>query len=182
MAGMILVTGGCRSGKSGYAQKIAESAPGVKTYIATCPCLDDEMAERIRKHKEMRKSRWVTIEETLDLAGALSAAHKSPVILVDCLTLWVNNLLYQAEILKKDFTEADMIWQCQKVFDACASISGRVIFVTSEVGMGIVPADSLSRRFRDLAGRCNQIMAEKADSVIAMISGIPLTLKGDIRI
>jgi adenosylcobinamide kinase / adenosylcobinamide-phosphate guanylyltransferase len=182
MAEMILVTGGCRSGKSGYAQKIAESVPGLKTYIATCPCLDDEMAERIRKHKEMRKSCWVTIEETIDLAGALSVAHECPMILVDCLTLWVNNLLYHAETLKEDFTEADMIRQCRKILDACSPISGRVIFVTNEVGMGIVPADFLSRRFRDLAGRCNQIMAEKADSVIAMISGIPLTLKGDIRI
>jgi len=180
MAEIILITGGCRSGKSSYAQKIAESVPGPKTYIATCPCLDEEMAERIRKHKEARNASWLTVEETLDLAGALSLSAASPVILVDCLTLWINNLLYEAEVQGGEFREEDMIRQCRRVLDACLTISGKVIFVTNETGMGIVPADPLTRRFRDIAGRCNQSIAEKADSVVVMISGIPLTLKGDI--
>jgi len=180
MAEIILITGGCRSGKSIYAQKIAESFPGPKTYIATCPCLDEEMAERIRKHKEARNASWLTVEETLDLSGALSLSAASPVILVDCLTLWINNLLYDADVQGKEFHEEDMVRQCGKVLDSCSRISGKVIFVTNETGMGIVPADPLTRRFRDLAGRCNQNIAERADAVIVMISGIPLTLKGDI--
>jgi adenosylcobinamide kinase/adenosylcobinamide-phosphate guanylyltransferase len=182
MAEIIVITGGSRSGKSGYAQKIAESNPGLKTFIATCPCLDDEMAERIRKHKEMRSSQWVTIEETVDLAGAVRLAQKSPAILVDCLTLWVNNLLYQAEIEGKTLDEEGMIRHCRQVLDTCARVPGRVIFVTNEVGMGIVPGDAVSRRFRDLAGRCNQIMVANAASVIFMISGVPLVVKGEIRV
>jgi adenosylcobinamide kinase / adenosylcobinamide-phosphate guanylyltransferase len=180
MAEIILVTGGCRSGKSNYAQKIAESDPGTKTFIATCPCLDEEMAERIRKHKKARNSSWFTVEETLDLAGALSLSAASPVILVDCLTLWINNLLYDADVQGREFREEDMVRQCRKVLDSCSLISGKVIFVTNETGMGIVPADPLTRRFRDIAGRCNQSIAEKADSVVFMVSGIPLTVKGDI--
>jgi len=181
MAEIILVTGGCRSGKSSYAQKIAESVPGFKTYIATCPCLDEEMAERIRKHKEARNSSWITVEETLDLAGALSLSAASPAILVDCLTLWINNLLYEAQVQGRAFHEEDMVRHCRNVLDICLPISGKVIFVTNEIGMGIVPADPLSRRFRDLAGCCNRNIAERADTVIIMISGIPHIIKGDIK-
>jgi len=182
MAEIIIVTGGSRSGKSGYAQRIAESDPGLKIFIATCPCLDDEMAERIRKHKEMRSSQWTTIEETIDLAGAVRLAQTSQTILVDCLTLWVNNLLYRAETEGKTLDEEDMARHCRQVLASCSQVPGKVIFVTNEVGMGIVPGDAVSRRFRDLAGRCNQIMAANAASVIFMISGLPLTIKGEIGV
>jgi adenosylcobinamide kinase/adenosylcobinamide-phosphate guanylyltransferase len=183
MARIILITGGSRSGKSIYAQQIAESMAEDRTYIATCPVVDEEMEERILKHREARRTRnWQTIEETTDLAAALTGAKGSPVILIDCLTLWVNNLMYQAELQKKDIREEDIVDRCRDILDACDTIYGTVIFVTNEIGMGIVPDNALSRRYRDLAGRCNQVMAHRADAVVFMVSGLPLKMKGEIRI
>lgn len=180
MARIILVTGGSRSGKSAYAQRLAESLPGPRTYIATAPVLDEEMGERVKKHRQAREaSQWRTIEETVDLPGALEAAGESKAVLVDCLTLWVNNLLFEAGKRKEDLTEEAVAEKCRGVLDACAGLAGTVIFVTNEVGMGIVPDNPLSRRFRDLAGRCNQIMADRADAVAFLVSGQPLSLKGD---
>lgn len=182
MARIILITGGSRSGKSIYAQQIAESMAEDRTYIATCPVVDEEMEERIRKHREARRAgNWQTIEETTDLAAALTRAKESAVILIDCLTLWVNNLMYQAELQKKDIREEDIVERCRDILDACGAISGTVIFVTNEIGMGIVPDNAMSRRYRDLAGRCNQIMAGRADAVVFMVSGLPLNMKGEIR-
>jgi len=179
MARIIVVTGGSRSGKSAYAQKIAEGLPEPRVYIATAPVIDDEMKERVRKHREAReKSRWRTVEETLDLAGALRGVGDSGVLLVDCLTLWINNLIYETGEGNPMPTEESIAEKCGEVLEACAAMSGTVIFVTNEVGMGIVPGDPLTRRFRDLAGRCNQVMAEGADEVIFMVSGRPLPLKG----
>lgn len=180
MAKIILITGGSRSGKSINAQKIAESISGSRTYIATCPYLDEEMTERIRKHKEARASScWQTLEETTDLAGALQKTKESQVILVDCLTLWINNVLYEAEQRGESFHEEAIGAQCGEVLDVCARLPGTVIFVTNEVGMGIVPESPASRLYRDSVGRCNQIIAARADVVIFMISGIPLKIKGE---
>ncbi len=180
MARIILVTGGSRSGKSAYAQGLAEALGAPRVYIATAPVLDEEMKARVKKHREAREaSQWRTIEETLDLAGVLRAAKESRAVLVDCLTLWVNNLLFEAGKRKEDLTEEAVAEKCRAVLDACAGLAGTVIFVTNEVGMGIVPGHPLSRRFRDLAGRCNQIMADRADAVTFMVSGQPLQLKGD---
>lgn len=179
MAKLILITGGSRSGKSTHGQKIAENIGSFRTYIATCPVVDEEMDERIRKHKESRQvASWETIEETLWLADALKRAKESSVILVDCLTLWVNNLMYEAQKREERITEDDITRHCANLFEACKEIEGVVIFITNEVGMGIVPGDPSSRLFRDLAGRCNQIIANQADAVIFMISGIPLNIKG----
>ena len=183
MARIILITGGSRSGKSIYAQQIAESMAEGRTYIATCPVVDEEMKERIRKHREARRTgNWQTIEETTDLAAALTKAKGSAVILIDCLTLWVNNLMYQAEVQKQDIREEDIVDRCRDILDACDTIYGTVIFVTNEIGMGIVPDNALSRRYRDLAGRCNQVMAHRADAVVFMVSGLPLKMKGEIMI
>jgi len=180
MARIILITGGGRSGKSGYAQRIAESIPGDRTYIATCPVIDAEMEERIRKHKEGRRTgNWKTIEETTDLAAALTAAKESRAILIDCLTLWINNLMYEAAQCKEDISEEDITEKCGNVLEVCKMIPGTVIFVTNEVGMGIIPDNALSRRYRDLAGRCNQVMAGRADVVTFMVSGIPINIKGE---
>jgi adenosylcobinamide kinase/adenosylcobinamide-phosphate guanylyltransferase len=181
MARIILITGGSRSGKSMYAQCIAESIAGERTYIATCPIVDDEMAERIRKHRETRRTRnWQTIEETTDLSAALAGAGEKKVILVDCLTLWVNNLMHERELEKKEMEEEEIVARCGEILDACHDLSGTVIFVTNEVGMGIVPDNAMSRRYRDLAGRCNQVMARSADTVVLMISGLPLLIKGAV--
>ncbi|HOI75969.1 MAG TPA: bifunctional adenosylcobinamide kinase/adenosylcobinamide-phosphate guanylyltransferase [Syntrophales bacterium] len=194
MAEIILVTGGSRSGKSRYAQELAESMAGKRAFVATCPVVDEEMAERIRRHQRARGAGWITIEETVDLPGALRRAAGSGVVLVDCLTLWVNNLLYEETLrsAREDGTEGpagasgmsedEMEARSRDVLRACADIPGTVIFVTNEVGMGIVPENALSRRFRDLAGRCNQVIAGGADRVVLMVSGIAATIKGgDLR-
>jgi adenosylcobinamide kinase/adenosylcobinamide-phosphate guanylyltransferase len=179
MAKIILITGGGRSGKSMYAQRLAESLSGTRTYIATCPVIDKEMEDRIRKHKEARQSAsWQTIEEVTDLAGALQRSKGSGVILVDCLTLWINNLMFEAEQKKKYLDEEMISARCEDVLGVCHDLTGTVIFVTNEVGMGIVPENPSSRLFRDLAGRCNQGMADHADTVIFMVSGVPIYIKG----
>lgn len=178
MAEIILVTGGSRSGKSGYAQKIAETLPGPRAYIATCLVTDPEMAMRVEKHRESRKaSDWETIDEPADLAGALRWATVYRVILIDCLTLWVNNLFYEAEERGTVFTEEATAVRCREVIDACGAFPGMIIFVTNELGMGIIPDNETARRFRDCAGRCNQMLAEAAGTVTLVVSGIPLHLK-----
>ena len=163
-----------------YAQRIAESISGARTYIATCPVIDKEMEDRIRKHKEARQSAsWQTIEEVTDLAGALRRSKGSGVVIVDCLTLWINNLMYEAEQEKKYLDEEVIASRCEDVLGVCSELTGTVIFVTNEVGMGIVPENLSSRLFRDLAGRCNQRMANHADVFVFMISGLPLYIKGE---
>ncbi|MEK7374489.1 MAG: bifunctional adenosylcobinamide kinase/adenosylcobinamide-phosphate guanylyltransferase [Thermodesulfobacteriota bacterium] len=178
MAEIILITGGSRSGKSAYAQKMAEALPGPRAYLATSPVIDGEMAERVRKHREARlASDWETIEETVDLAGAIRRAGSCRVFLVDCLTLWVNNLLYEAEKRRNVFTEEAMAGRCGELIDACGAFPGTVIFVTNELGMGIIPDNEPARRFRDCAGRCNQLIAAAAVTVTLVVSGLPLFLK-----
>jgi adenosylcobinamide kinase/adenosylcobinamide-phosphate guanylyltransferase len=178
MAEIILITGGSRSGKSAFAQKTAEALPGPRTYIATCPAIDPETEERIRKHREARRGKgWETIEETVDLAGAVRRAGACRVLLVDCLTLWINNLLYEAEKRGEIFTEEAAVGRCRELVDCCGAFGGTVIFVTNELGMGIVPDNETARRFRDIAGRCNQEIAAAANTVTLVVSGIPLSLK-----
>lgn len=178
MARIIFITGGSRSGKSAHGQALAEFVAGPRVYIATCPVVDEEMAARIEKHRAQRQtSDWQTIEETIDLAVALRGTRESAVRLIDCLTLWINNLLYQAEGQARDLTEDEIARLCAELLAVCAELPGDVIFIANEVGMGIVPENPLSRRYRDLAGRCNQIMAASADRVILMICGLPLEIK-----
>lgn len=173
----IYISGGCRSGKSAYAQQLAESLPGRRAYVATCPSVDAEMDARIARHRRDREGRgWQTIEAPLKLAGAIRQATDFDVLLVDCLTLWVNNLQYEAS---RDGTviEEDVIRQLS--LDLLAARRGQtIIFVSNELGMGLVPADELSRRYRDLVGRCNQVIAAAADEVVFMVSGVALNLKG----
>jgi adenosylcobinamide kinase/adenosylcobinamide-phosphate guanylyltransferase len=179
MGKMVLVTGGCRSGKSSFAQQMAEAAGLKRLYIATAPVLDVEMEERIARHRQERAQRnWFTCEETLELVRVFGAHTGFDAVLCDCLTLWVNNILYQTEQKGTAFGEDDMARLAQAVVDTAHQYPGTVIFVTNEVGLGIVPADAISRRFRDLAGRCNQVMATAADEVYCVVSGIPLKIKG----
>lgn len=178
MARIILVTGGSRSGKSDFAQKSAEALDGPRAFVATCPVIDAEMEGRIAKHREARRGKgWDTIEEPLDLAGAIRRAGRYRVLLVDCLTLWAGNLLYEADRAGKPFTEEAMADRCRELIDGCGAFEGTVIFVTNELGMGIVPDNETARRFRDIAGRCNQAIATAAQKVTLVVSGIPLTLK-----
>ena len=140
------------------------------------------MRERIEKHRKARdSSAWITIEETTDLTGAIRRARTGNIVVVDCLTLWVNNLLFD-EASGSPITEENLATKCREVLDSCSRLPATVVFVTNEVGMGIIPDNPISRRYRDLAGRCNQVMAERADSVIFMVSGVPLELKKESQI
>jgi adenosylcobinamide kinase/adenosylcobinamide-phosphate guanylyltransferase len=177
MGRILLVTGGSRSGKSRYAQARAEALPPPHLFVATCPPLDDELRQRIARHRADRQARgWQTLETATDLRGALAAVGAATV-LVDCLTLWTSNLLLAAEHDGRDFTEDDMTAAANAVAAVARQRAGTTIFVTNEVGLGIVPDNPLARRFRDLAGRGNQALAAAADEVVLLVSGLPLTLK-----
>jgi adenosylcobinamide kinase/adenosylcobinamide-phosphate guanylyltransferase len=182
MADLILATGGSRSGKSSWAQRRAEAICGPRLYIATCPVIDAEMNERIRKHREVRKGKgWETIEETIDIAGVIRRHGEGKTVLVDCLTLWINNLMYERQMRGEQMAENDIVEYCQNLIAACRQITGTVILVSNEVGMGIVPDNETARRFRDIAGRCNQEIAQAADAVTLLVSGIPLPVKGELK-
>jgi adenosylcobinamide kinase/adenosylcobinamide-phosphate guanylyltransferase len=179
MARITLVTGGCRSGKSVYAQAQAESLPAPRLYVATCPLTDDEeMCRRIAAHQQSRVNRgWETVEEQAALAAVLRGWPQHRVVLVDCVTLWVNNLMYHAQQRGDEVTEAEVAAQCGELLAAATERAGAVFFVTNEVGLGVVPDNSLARRYRDLVGRANQVLAARADTVTLLCCGIPWHLK-----
>jgi adenosylcobinamide kinase/adenosylcobinamide-phosphate guanylyltransferase len=176
---VIFVLGGARSGKSGFALRDASARPGKKAYIATAQALDAEMEERIAKHREERSSDWKTFEEPIRLPASIGEAGSShDVILVDCLTLWLSNLLLREESPDDpERTEKELGEFLDVLLRFQASDSPALYLVSNEVGMGIVPDNALSRRFRDLAGRLNQKVAEIADAVYLVAAGIPLKLK-----
>ncbi len=178
MAEIILVTGGCRSGKSNYAERKACEISGNKLYIATAPVLDSEMAERVAKHRENRKhAGWITIEEETDLCSVFQNNSDFDIFLVDCLTLWINNMMFHCEKTNHPINEEYISKKIHEILRVLTTISGRIIFVINEVGMGVVPENHLARLFRDLSGRCAQIIAQNATEVILMSCGLPLKLK-----
>ena len=173
---VILVLGGVRSGKSRYAQQLAERS-GRVTFVATAERRDEEMRVKIERHRLQRPSHWVTIEEPLELARAItSCAGVSDVVLVDCLTLFAANLL---ELHGED--EAGLQSKIDDLYAALQSVPCSVVLVSNEVGSGVVPAYASGRRFRDLVGEINQRVAAVADDVLFMVAGLPLVLKGSIR-
>jgi adenosylcobinamide kinase/adenosylcobinamide-phosphate guanylyltransferase len=179
MARIALVTGGCRSGKSDYAQRLAESLPPPRLYVATCPVIDDEMALRIERHRRSRCLRdWQTVEEPIDLCGVFRTHAHYSAILVDCVTLWINNQMYQAELEKRRISEEEIVEKVAMTLEAASEVSGVVIFVTNEIGWGIVPDNPQARCYRDLIGRANQALAARAESVTLVCCGIPMQLKG----
>jgi adenosylcobinamide kinase / adenosylcobinamide-phosphate guanylyltransferase len=178
MAKLMLVTGGCRSGKSDYAQRLAESLGTMRAYVATAPAVDDEMRQRIAVHRRARADRgWQTIEEQLDLAAVFRGNADYDLLLVDCITLWINNLMYAAEHAGGEVTEADVAARCEAWLAAAAARRGWVVVVTNEVGLGIVPDNPAARRYRDLVGRANQVIAARAETVTLVSCGIPWHLK-----
>lgn len=172
MSELVLVTGGVRSGKSSYAQRIADSS-GLKVFfIATAEELDGDMKKRIRAHKGSRPDGWVTIEEPLKLNGALkSLPSGKKAVIVDCLTLLISNLL------EKGKSDDQIISEIKASLKAARAKAELTVIVTNEVGSGIVPLNALSRRFRDLQGKINQIAAKEADRACLLVSGIPVNIK-----
>lgn len=165
----LLVLGGARSGKSRFAQGRAEALPGKLVYLATAQAFDEEMRERIALHRADRGPRWSTVEAPLDLAETITACSTpKTVVLVDCLTLWASNLM---------LAERDAAAATEGLIHAVSAARGPVILVANEVGLGIVPDNALARRFRDVAGRINQVMAAATDEVVMMFAGLPLALK-----
>ncbi len=178
MGRLILVTGGARSGKSDFALRMAEALPGPRCFIATCPPVDAEMEDRIARHRRERAGAdWHTVEEQIDISAILTLHRTDSVCLVDCLTLWVNNLLYHAELSGKSFSDSELCRQCELLVQAAGGHGGTVICVTNEVGMGIVPDNPAARAYRDLVGRCNRMLAAAASEVYLVSCGIPLRLK-----
>ena len=169
----ILITGGCRSGKSRFALDYANQHYSKKLYLATCEVLDEEMAQRVENHKKMRGPEWQTVEEPIEIVDIIGQYEDGvEVILLDCITLWLSNLLIKGD------TDLKIIDEINRFVEMIKQTSTSLIMVSNEVGMGIVPADPLSRRFRDLSGIVNQKIAEVADTVIYIVSGIPMFLKG----
>lgn len=165
----ILILGGARSGKSRTAEELAGTGAGQRIYVATGEALDEEMRERIAHHRSARGASWQTREVPLDLADTLGReTGPDRVVLVDCLTLWLSNLLHAGRDLEQ---EADLL------AEAVGRAAGPLILVSNEVGLGIVPATPLGRTFRDAQGRLNQHIAAACDTVIFVAAGCPIQLK-----
>ncbi len=172
MAELIFITGGARSGKSRLAETLAEKRGAPLCYIATGEARDAEMEERVALHRARRGDAWTTVEEPMHLTGALRKADGAfRAVLVDCITLWITNLL----LADKDVTQ--ILEDVRLLAGVIGELSTPVFLVSNEVGMGIVPENALARTFRDLSGRANELLAAAADHVYVMFSGIPLKLK-----
>lgn len=173
MSEITLITGGARSGKSRLAERLAEAFDAPRGYIATGEARDAEMDRRIARHRARRGPQWQTVEEPLELVRALKAQDgRCTVILVDCVTLWISNLMFAPA-----GAEA-VLPRVAGLIEAFDRLVTPVLLVTNEVGMGIVPEHPLARQFRDLAGEANEMIAERADRVYLTVSGLPLKLKG----
>jgi adenosylcobinamide kinase/adenosylcobinamide-phosphate guanylyltransferase len=170
---VIFVTGGARSGKSNFAQKLANGIQGNKVFVATAEALDEEMKARIASHQKERPSGWDTIEEAKQLSMVLNNCDgKYEVILIDCVTIWISNLL-----VNSSFSDQEIENELKILTDSCKSINATVIIVSNEVGSGIVPDNKLSRVYRDIAGKANQEIARIADEVYLVVAGISLAIK-----
>ena len=168
---MVLVTGGTRSGKSRFAQELARQWGGPEAFIATAAPRDEEMRQRIEEHRRSRPRHWVTIEEERELLRALASLEGTRTVIIDCLTLWVSNLL------EEGLREGEILKEAELLRDELLCSPYRVILVTNEVGWGIVPVNPLARCFRDAVGKVNQLFASSADQVYLMVAGVPLRIK-----
>jgi adenosylcobinamide kinase/adenosylcobinamide-phosphate guanylyltransferase len=166
---LTVVTGGAKSGKSRFAEGLATASGRPRVYIATAEAWDDEMRSRIAAHLKDRGTGWQTVEAPRDVAGALALVGPEAVVLLDCATLWLTNHM---------LADADLARESATLLQALKNCPAPVIVVTNELGWSIVPDNALARRFRDAQGRLNQQLAAQADLVVAVISGLPLVLKG----
>lgn len=166
---IVFVLGGARSGKSRFALETASTIPGKKAYIATAQALDDEMEQRIARHKAERHAEWKTFEEPVNLQDLITKIHAThDVLLIDCLTLWITNLMLGSH---------NIDGKVQPFIEALSVCQASVFMVSNEVGLGIVPDNRLSREFRDIAGTLNQRVAAIADEVYFIAAGLPLRIK-----
>ncbi|MBQ4012537.1 MAG: bifunctional adenosylcobinamide kinase/adenosylcobinamide-phosphate guanylyltransferase [Bacteroidales bacterium] len=170
MKRIILITGGARSGKSGYAEKLALSLSDAPVYLATARIWDEEFRERVRRHQARRGPQWTNIEEEKQLSRHDLSGR---VVLVDCLTLWATNFFFD---LESDVDRA--LAALQEEFDRFTAQDATFLLVTNEIGMGGTSDNAIQRRFTDLQGWMNQYAAARADEVILMVSGIPVKIKG----
>lgn len=171
---VVLVLGGTRSGKSRYAERLAEHWWPRPLYLATAEVFDSEMADRVKLHQHRRGEHWGCVESPLDIAAVIrSGAPARDGILLDCATVWLSNVIFKEG-------EASLPGRRQELLDALARPASDVIIVSNEVGMGIVPESALGRRFRDLQGALNQDLAAIAGTVVFVIAGQPLVLKGTL--
>lgn len=166
MGKTILVIGGCKSGKSSYALSLANRYKD-KMYLATCDPQDEEMEERVRRHREERGKEWKLVEETIEIPSVLKLCE-SEVLLLDCITLWISNLIMKG---------LDPLERTDSLLESLRGFQGAALLVSNEVGYGIVPENNLARKFRDVAGIVNQKIAGFADEVVLVTAGIPQYLK-----
>ncbi|NRG19051.1 bifunctional adenosylcobinamide kinase/adenosylcobinamide-phosphate guanylyltransferase [Rhizobiales bacterium] len=168
-ASATLVIGGARSGKSAFAEKLVIESGLERIYVATCASFDEEMQARIARHRDQRGADWKTVEEARDIADVLKReAAAGSAVLVDCLTLWLSNLMFE---------QADIEAETARLLEALRKTAGPVVLVSNEVGTGIVPENALARRFRDAQGRLNKQIAEVANQVVLVAAGLPLLMK-----
>jgi adenosylcobinamide kinase/adenosylcobinamide-phosphate guanylyltransferase len=165
---LVVLLGGARSGKSALAVRLAAETGAPVTFVATARAGEEEMAERIRRHRQERPKEWSTIEEPVDIVAAIERASAADTIVVDCLSLWVANVLDEVNDLEE---------QARAAAAASAARPGLTVAVTNEVGLGIVPATPLGRRYRDVLGRVNTIWAELADEAVLVVAGRALRLE-----
>jgi adenosylcobinamide kinase/adenosylcobinamide-phosphate guanylyltransferase len=166
---IIFILGGARSGKSRFALEVASGIPGKKAYIATALALDSEMEQRIARHKAERSAEWQSFEEPVSLGDLIARIHEThEVLLIDCLTLWITNLMLGNDNVDK---------RAEVLIGALSSCRSTTFIVSNEVGLGIVPDNKLAREFRDIAGTLNQQIAAMADEVYFLAAGLPLRMK-----
>ncbi len=169
---VMLITGGARAGKSRYAERLLSARPARHAVIATATAGDAEMAERIARHRAERDATWETIEQPISVRAAIrNAARPDRIVLIDCLTLWISNLMAE---------QRDIEVEVQGLVGTLKIAAGPVVIVSNEVGLGIVPDNALARAFRDNLGRANQLVAAASEVVVFMAAGLPLVLKGTL--
>ena len=180
MSHITLILGGARSGKSTYAEELAHTLGRDNVlYIATAEALDQEMQERIARHRAQRPTAWRTLEAPLHPASALLTQRPpATVILLDCLTMLVSNILLAHEGESEAAVDAAVQAEIRELTAAAAQLDAHLIVVSNEVGLGLVPNNALGRVYRDVLGRANQTLARAADAVIFMVAGLPMTIKG----
>lgn len=168
---LTLVLGGAASGKSAFAESLIFRTERPRTYIATAQAFDAEMKSKIAAHQNMRGQGWTTVEAPIDIAGALTQISPDNAVLIDCATLWLTNLI---------LSDADVTAETDNLCNALSVAPFPIVIVSNEVGQGIVPDNALSRKFRNAQGRLNQQIAAQADTVVAVMAGLPLALKGQL--